>query len=181
MIYRVFKTSLLLSLCILVSACDKGKKPYEEAETLFSKSDYAAAKSKALEVIQNAPRSEYLGRAKAIYEKIEKIEASFKVVENAKITGDLEKAIKAYEEILTLDSKCPDAIASLPMLKEKYKRQSKLLQDGKAFEESGDWEKAIDAYKTILTFLPTDRSANGALKHLEEYDYPACCREEINK
>lgn len=178
---RVIKTSLLLLICFLITACDKGKKPYEKAEQAFAESNYDVAKVNVLEVIQKAPQSEYLARAKEIYEKIKNLEVSLKVAQEATQRGDLEKAIKAYKDTLTLDSKCPEAITALPKLKEDYERKSKLLRDVKAFKESGDWEKAIEAYKTIVTFVPTDKNANLALKHIEEYDYPVCCREEINK
>ena len=35
-----------------MASCDTGKKPYEEAEALFSQSKYSAAKSRAEEVVK---------------------------------------------------------------------------------------------------------------------------------
>lgn len=127
--YRVFKTSLLLSICVLVAACDKGKKPYEEAEALFNKSDYAAAKNKAVEVVQNAPKSKYLAQAKTLYEKVEMIEAIFKTAEDAAQVGDYEKAIKDYNEILALDPKSPKAVSNLRKTKETYDNLKQLADE----------------------------------------------------
>ena len=68
-----FAIGILLFLsCVLIASCDTGKKPYEEAEALFNQSKYSAAKSKAEEVIKNAPKSKYAPMAQAIVEKIEK-------------------------------------------------------------------------------------------------------------
>lgn len=69
---------LLLLSCILIASCDKGKKPYEEAEVLFNQSNYPAAKSKAEDVIKNSPKSEYAPMAKAMVEKIDKADDAMK-------------------------------------------------------------------------------------------------------
>src|SRR4030067_1271741 len=66
---------LLFSSCVLIASCDRGKKPYEEAEVLFSQSNYSAAKSKAVEIVQNAPKSKYAPMAKAMVEKIDKCDS----------------------------------------------------------------------------------------------------------
>lgn len=63
---------LLFLSCIFISSCDRGKKPYEESEVLFSQLKYSAAKSKAEEVIKNAPKSKYAPMAQAMVEKIDK-------------------------------------------------------------------------------------------------------------
>ncbi len=66
-----FAIGILLFLsCVLIASCDTGKKPYEEAEGLFNQSKYSAAKSKAEEVIQKAPKSRYAPMANAMVEKI---------------------------------------------------------------------------------------------------------------
>ncbi|MEK6680085.1 MAG: hypothetical protein AABY39_11775 [Nitrospirota bacterium] len=66
-----FAIGILLFLsCVLIASCDTGKKPYEEAEALFNQSKYSAAKSKAEEVIKNAPKSKYVPMAKEMVEKI---------------------------------------------------------------------------------------------------------------
>lgn len=162
---RVFKTSLLFFLCIFVYACDKGKTPYEEAKAMFNKSDYSAAKSKAVEVIQNAPKSKYLAQAKALYEKVEMIEVLIKTAGEAGQTGDYKKAIKDYEGILALDGKSPKAIEELEKAKGTYK--SKLMQEGKAYVENGEYENGIESYREILTFAKNDKEAADALKETE--------------
>lgn len=164
---------LFLAAGLLFAGCDKGKKPYEEAEALFNKSDYAAAKSKAAEVIQNAPQSEYLAQAKALYEKVGKIEGLFKSASEAAKNREYNKAIKNYEEVLALDSKSPKAT--------KWLQKSKHLQDAKMFEERGEYRNAEEAYKEILAFLSNDVDANEGLSFIEEYKYPSCCRSEIDK
>lgn len=63
---------LLFLSFIFMASCDKGKKPYEEAEVLFNQSKYSAAKSKAEEVIKNSPKSKYAPMAKEMVEKIDK-------------------------------------------------------------------------------------------------------------
>lgn len=95
---------LLLALGLTLSACDKAKKPYEEAESLFNKSDYGSAKSKAAEVAQKAPNSKYLPQARAILEKVEKIESLSKTATVSIEKGDYETGIKAYKETLSLAS-----------------------------------------------------------------------------
>lgn len=156
---------LLLALGLTLSACDKGKRPYEEAESLFGKSDYASAKSKAVEVIQNAPNSSYLAQAKVLYEKLEKIEALFKTAEEAGQSDDYKKAIRDYDGILALDSKSPKALEELEKTKGIYK--NKLMQESKEFIESGEYEKGIESYQEILTFARNDREAADALKETE--------------
>lgn len=69
---------LLFLSCIFMSSCDRGKKPYEESEVLFSQSNYSAAKSKAEEVIKNAPKSKYAPMAKEMVEKIDKADNAMK-------------------------------------------------------------------------------------------------------
>lgn len=96
------RTAAILLIGLLMSACDKGKKPYEEAETMFNKSDYAAAKSRAAEVAQNAPNSKYLPQAKAILEKVEKIESLSKLATISIGEGNYEKGAKTYKEVLAL-------------------------------------------------------------------------------
>lgn len=156
---------LFISVCLLISACDKGKKPYEEAEALFSNSDYAAAKSKAVEVIQNAPNSKYLAQAKAIYEKVEKIETLFKAADVALQAADYKKAINDYEGMLALDGKSPKALEGVEKTKGTYKSQ--LMQEGKGFIESGEYEKGIESYREILTFSRNDKDATGTLLDVE--------------
>lgn len=163
--YCVLRTCLLISFCFLVLACDKGKKPYQEAETLFNKSDYAAAKSMAAEVIQNAPNSKYLAQAKALYEKTEKVETLFKTAGEAEQSGDYKKAINDYEGILALDSKSPKAIEELERIKAAYK--GRLMQQSKEFVENGEFEKGIESYREILTFARNDMEAADALKETE--------------
>lgn len=69
---------LLLLSFIFIASCDRGKKPYEEAEVLFNQSNYSAAKSKAEEVIKNAPKSKYAPMAQAMAEKIDKADNAMK-------------------------------------------------------------------------------------------------------
>ena len=69
---------LLFLSVIIIASCDRGRKPYEEAEALFSQSNYSAAKSKAEEVINNAPKSKYAPMAQAIVEKIDKADNAMK-------------------------------------------------------------------------------------------------------
>ena len=76
---KIFAIGFLLLLSfIFMASCDKGKKPYEEAEVLFNQSNYSDAKSKAEEVIKNAPKSKYAPMAQAIVEKIEKADDAMK-------------------------------------------------------------------------------------------------------
>lgn len=159
------KAATILLIGSVIIACDKGKKPYEEAEALFNKSDYAAAKNKAVEVVQNAPKSAYLAQAKALYEKVEKIEVLFNDTGEAGQKGDYKKAITGYSEILTIDSKSPKAVEGLEKAKGTYK--NKLMQEGKEFIESGEYEKGIESYREILTFVGNDMEAADALKETE--------------
>lgn len=144
------KTLIILLITIVLSACDRGKKPYEEAEALFNKSEYAAAKKKAAEASLNT-NSKYHDRAKALYEKIEKMEDSIKQVNEAVQIGDYTTAIKSYEEILVLDSNNALTKEALPIMREAYQRKGKLLEDGNAFIESGEYDKAEKTYREILT------------------------------
>lgn len=93
---------LFLAAGFLFAGCDKGKKPYEDAEMLFGKSDYAAAKSKAAEVIQNTPKSKYLPQARAILEKIERVESLSKMATVSIEKGDYVNGIEIYNEILSI-------------------------------------------------------------------------------
>lgn len=156
---------IFLLACMFILACDKGKRPYQEADRAFTVSDYSTAKNKAAEVIQNAPNSGYLAQAKAIYEKVEKIEALSKAADEAVQTADYKKAIKDYEAILALDGKSPKALESLEKIKGIYKSQ--LMQEGKGFIESGEYEKGIESYRGILTFTRNDKEAADALKKAE--------------
>lgn len=156
---------LMLALGFIFDGCDKGKKPYEEAEALFNKSDYASTKSKVAEVLQNASNSKYLAQAKAIYEKVEKIETLFKAADEAVQATDYKKAIKDYEEILALDGKSPKALEGLEKSQRIYKNQ--LMQEGKGFIESGEYEKGIESYREISTFVRNDKEATDALKEAE--------------
>ncbi len=61
---------LLLLISVMLISCDKGKNTYEEAEALFNKLDYSAAKTKAQEVIKNSPKSKYVAKANELIEKI---------------------------------------------------------------------------------------------------------------
>lgn len=126
MMFRIVRIAVLIVMSLSLVACDKGKKPYEEAEVLFSKSDYDATKSKAAEVVQNAPKSKYLAQAKALYEKVEKIEALFITASDAAKTGDYDKAIKNYSEILALDPKSPKALDELKKTNDTYSNLKQL-------------------------------------------------------
>lgn len=164
-VFNLSKAILALLIILSLFACDKGKKPYQEAETLFNKSDYAAAKSKAAEVIQNAPNSKYLAQAKALYEKTEKVETLFKTAGEAEQSGDYKKAINDYEGILALDSKSPKAIEELERIKAAYK--GRLMQQSKEFVENGEFEKGIESYREILTFARNDKDVIDALNSAE--------------
>jgi hypothetical protein len=68
---KIFVIGFLLFLCVIfIASCDRGKKPYEETEVLFSQSNYSAAKSKAEEIIKSSPKSKYAPMAKEMVEKI---------------------------------------------------------------------------------------------------------------
>ncbi|HLB05789.1 MAG TPA: hypothetical protein VJL62_03635, partial [Thermodesulfobacteriota bacterium] len=162
----VMAVLMMLVLSITLTACDKGKKPYEEAETLFNKSDYAAAKSKAAEVMQNAPSSKYIAQAKAIYEKVEKIELLFKNAGEAVQGADYGKAIKEYEGVLALDPKSPKAMEELKAVRVKYKEGQ--FQAAGVLIENGEYEKGIDAYKELLALIPNDAESTEVLRKTEK-------------
>lgn len=66
---------LLLLISVMLISCDKGKHTYEEAEALFNKLDYSAAKTKAQEVIKNSPKSKYVAKADELIHRINYKEA----------------------------------------------------------------------------------------------------------
>jgi len=159
---------LLLALGLSLSACDKGKKPYEEAEAQFSKSDYAAAKSKAAEVVQNSPQSKYVAQAKGLNEKITRVEVLLSTAKEALQIEDYKQAIKNYEEILSVKNNPKNSVEidTLQKTKEAYKKQ--LMDDGTLlYVDNGDYEKGIECYKETLRYFPNDINATAALKQAE--------------
>lgn len=139
---------VLMSLCcILLVGCDKGKKPYEEAEVQFNKSDYATAKAKAQEVIQNAPNSKYLPQASAILEKVEKIESLSKVAAASIEDGDYEKGIAAYKEVLLLDPNNKKAFEA-KQSGEALLAETPKSDDEKKLAKKGMSVKVIEGYVT---------------------------------
>lgn len=151
---RFKKAVISLAVLLLLFACDKGKKPYEEAKALLSKSDYSRAKAKAAEVIQNTPNSKYVSQANAIIEKIDKMDGLFNQAEQSLHEKDYKKAITSYEEILTLDTKSQKAIEQINLTKDTYKHV--LLQTGNSNLEKGNYDEAIKGYKEILSFEPNN-------------------------
>lgn len=149
---RIVTPILIFTLIILLSACDKGKKPYEEAEALLNQSEYSAAKNKAQEIIQNFPKSKYASLANAIIEKVDKILNALSEAEQAIQGKDYSKAIKSYEDVLALDPKSAKANEELQKTKGVYK--SGLLEEGNTQLQKGNYEEAIKHYKAILAFEP---------------------------
>lgn len=137
---------LFLAAGFLFAGCDKGKKPYEEAEALFNKSDYAAAKIKASEVVQNAPNSKYLSQARVILENVEKIESISKAAAASIEEGDYEKGIAAYSEVLTLAPHDKIVVAS----KEKAE---KVLNEVEFATKMGETERKAILNSLKIKFL----------------------------
>lgn len=156
---------LLIAVSMFIVSCDKGKKPYEEAEALLNRSDYSGAKAKAIEVVQNAPKSKYLTQAKTLYLKVENIENLFNAAAEALQAGDYKKAIKDYEGILDLESKSPKAQDGLRDVKAKYKEAQ--LRAANEYVERGAYEKGIELYKELLSVTPNDPEAGQALSTAE--------------
>lgn len=156
---------LLIAVSMFIVSCDKGKKPYEDAEVLLNKSDYSGAKAKAIEVVQNAPKSKYLTQAKTLYLKVENIEGLFNAAAEALQAGDYKKVINDYEGILALDSKSPKAIERLAFTKDTYKQH--LLQVGNSQSKKGNYEAALEAYKEILSFESNAADALNAISIVE--------------
>lgn len=157
---------LLIAVSMFIVSCDKGKKPYEDAEVLLNKSDYSGAKAKAMEVVQNAPKSKYLTQAKTLYLKVENIEGLFNAAAEAVQAGDYKKVINDYEGILALDSKSPKAIERLAFTKDTYKQH--LLQVGNSQSKKGNYEAALEAYKEILSFESNAADALNAISRVEK-------------
>lgn len=155
-----------IMLCIFLVACDKGKKPYEEAEALLNQSDYVGAKSKAEEVIQNTPNSKYVPKAKEIIEKAERILTLFKEAEQATEAKDYKKIIKSYEEVLSLDTKNQRANDGLKTAKETFKKQ--LIEKANSQLQEEDYEGVIESYKEILSFEPNNHDATEAVNKAEK-------------
>lgn len=132
---------LLLLSCIFISSCDRGKKPYEEAEVLFNQSKYSAAKSKAEEVIKNSPKSKYAPMAKEMVEKINMADNAmkyFRIYIQAMGARNMERVMVAkakYEAQI-------DALYKLPAGRELLKFRLK------AFLE--EVERALDNLATII-------------------------------
>lgn len=157
---------LLFSLLILfLSACDKGKAPYQEAEKAFAESNYSLAKIKVLEVVQNAPQSKYLSQAKAIYEKVDQIELLFKSAEDAEKAEDYKKAIEAYQEVAGIDAKSPLAVEGLKAALAKYRDTQ--VKTGEASIEKGEYEDGIEIYKELISVIPNDAEVLQTLKNAE--------------
>lgn len=114
---RLATGCLLLLVSIALMSCDKGKKPYEEAEALLSKSDYSGAKAKAMEVVQNEPNSKYVTQANAIIEKVDKINGLMQKGDTLFQKGDYEAALESYKGILSLESNAPDALMAISKVK----------------------------------------------------------------
>ena len=104
---------ILFLCCILIASCDKGRQPYNEAETLFEQSKYSDAKSKAVEFIQTFPDSKYIPMAKTLIEKVDKVETSLKMAEQAEQKQDYENAMMYYKEILAIAPKSSKALEAV--------------------------------------------------------------------
>lgn len=96
---------LLFLSFIFIASCDSGRRPYKEAEALFNQSNYSAAKSKAAELIQTFPESKYIPMANLLIEKVDKIETSLKMAEQAEQKQDYKNAMMYYKEILAIAPK----------------------------------------------------------------------------
>lgn len=104
---------LLFLSCIFIASCDIGRRPYKEAEALFNQSDYSAAKSKAAELIQTFPESKYIPIANTLIEKVNKIETSLKMAEQAEQKQDYKNAMMYYKEILAIAPKSSKAFEAI--------------------------------------------------------------------
>lgn len=140
---------LLLLVSTTIVSCDKGKKPYEEAEVLLNKSDYSGAKVKAMEVVQNTPNSKYLTQASAIIEKVDQITSLFTKAELYLQEKDYKKAIQSYEDVLTIEPKGSKATTELKKVQDIYKNE--LMKTGDSLFQGGNFEAALEKYKEILS------------------------------
>lgn len=131
------KTLIILQMCLVLSACDKGEKPYDEAEALFNSSDYAAAKNKAVEVIEKAPKSKYLAQATELIQKIDKIEKLLQTGQADIENGDYEKGIGAYKDVLLLDP-------NNKMAAESKQKAEAILSEITQMESEGGKQARID-------------------------------------
>ena len=138
---------LLFLSFIFIASCDRGKKPYEEAEALFNQSNYSAAKSKAVEVIKNAPKSKYAPMAKEMVEKIDKAGNAmkyFRIYIQALGTRNMERVMVAkakYEDQI-------DGLYKLPGGREllKLKLNAYLVEVEKALD---NLSSIIEEYEII--------------------------------
>lgn len=155
----------LLASIVFLSACDKGKTPYQEAEKAFAESNYSLAKIKVLEVVQNAPQSKYLSQAKTIYERVDQIELLFKSADDAEKAEDYKKAIEAYQKIVDIDAKSPLAVEGLKVALAKYRDAQ--VKTGQASIEKGEYEKGIEIYKNLISVIPNDTEVLQTLRTAE--------------
>lgn len=109
-----FVIGLLLFISfIFIASCDKGRQPYNEAATLFEQANYSAAKSKAVAFIQTFPESKYIPMANALIDKVDKIETSLKMAEQAEQKQDYKNAMMYYKEILAIAPKSSKALEAI--------------------------------------------------------------------
>lgn len=135
---------LLLLVSITIASCDKGKNTYEEAEALFNKLDYSAAKTKAQEVIKNSPKSKYVAKANELIEKINFKEAEM-LFNKSNYADAKSKAAELIQNI-------PNSryIPQANMIIEKIDKMVELFNQAEQSLQEKDYKKAIMNYEEIL-------------------------------